>query len=250
VIRPAILIVLLSAAPSLAQRGVTDGQWHRHNGDAGATRYSGLDQITRENVGSLEIAWRFRSANFGPTPEFKSETTPLMVDGVLYFTAGFRRDVIAIDAGSAETLWTFRFDEGERGAAAPRKNSGRGVAHWTDGKGDARIFVATPGFQLIALDAATGRPVTGFGGDGIVDMKLGLDQPVDLDARNVGSSSPPLVFEDLVIIGPAMASDTRPSSKAAVPGARYRLGRENGRAALDLSHGAQARRVRLRNLGG
>ena len=141
-----------------------------------------------------------------------------MVDGVLYFTAGFRRDVVAIDAGSAETLWTFRFDEGERGAAAPRKNSGRGVAHWTDGKGDARIFVATPGFQLIALDAATGRPVTGFGGDGIVDMKLGLDQPVDLEARNVGSSSPPLVFEDLVIIGPAMASDTRPSSKAAVPG--------------------------------
>ena len=142
----------------------------------------------------------------------------MLVDGVLYFTAGFRRDVVAIDAGSAETLWTFRFDEGERGAAAPRKNSGRGVAHWTDGQGDARIFVATPGFQLIALDAATGRPVTGFGGDGIVDMKLGLDQPVDIEARNVGSSSPPLVFEDFVIIGPAMASDTRPSSKAVVRG--------------------------------
>jgi quinoprotein glucose dehydrogenase len=122
---PAAALVA-GAATAMAQQGVSDGQWRHSNGDAGATRYSSLDQITPENVASLQIAWRWNSANFGPTPEFKNETTPLMVDGVLYFTAGFRRDVIAIDAVTAETLWTFRLDEGKRGDAAPRRNSGRG----------------------------------------------------------------------------------------------------------------------------
>jgi quinoprotein glucose dehydrogenase len=208
---------ILAAGSATAQRGVSDGQWRRHNGDAGATRYSSLDQITRDNAGKLRIAWRWRSDNFGASPEFKNETTPLMVDGVLYFTAGSRRDVVAIDAGSAETLWTYRFDEGPRGAAAPRKNSGRGVAYWTDERGDERIFVVTPGLHLIALDAKTGRPVAGFGEAGVVDVKLGFDQTVDLDAENLGSSSPALVFEDLVIIGPAMSASTHPRSRVGVP---------------------------------
>jgi len=208
----------LSAGWAMAQQGASDGEWRRYHGDAGATRYSGLEQITEENVGNLRIAWRWTSANFGPTPEFKNETTPLMVDGVLYFTAGLRRDVVAIDAGTAETLWTYRLDEGERGRAAPRKNSGRGVAYWTDGGRDQRIFVVTPGFQLVALDAKTGRPIPDFGTDGLVDLKLGFDQPVDLDANNLGSSSPGIVFENLILVGPAMSGAARLRSKTGVPG--------------------------------
>jgi quinoprotein glucose dehydrogenase len=211
-------VLLLGTATGMAQQGVSDGQWRHSYGDTGATRYSSLDQITAENVGSLRIAWRWNSANFGPTPEFKNETTPLMVDGVLYFTAGFRRDVVAIDAGTAETLWTFRLDEGKRGEAAPRRNSGRGVSYWTDGGGDERVFVVTPGFQLVALDARTGRPVPDFGTDGLVDLKLGFDQPVDLDANNLGSSSAGVVFEDLIIVGPALAGAARLRSKTGVPG--------------------------------
>lgn len=216
---PALLVLFtVMAAVGTAQQGVSNGGWPVTNGDPGATRYSDLDQIDRDNVGDLHIAWRWDSANYGPTPEFKNETTPLFVNGVLYFTAGFRRDVVAIDAGTAETLWMFRFDEGERGAVAPRRNSGRGVSYWTDGRGDERVFVVTPGFQLIALDASTGRPVPDFGIDGIVDLKRGLDQPVDLEARNIGSSSPGMVFEDLIIVGPAFAGAGRPRSKKAVPG--------------------------------
>ena len=210
--------LLGSAAMGIAQQGVSDGQWRHYLGDTGATRYSNLDQITADNVGRLEIAWRWSSANFGPTPEFKNETTPLMVDGVLYFTAGLRRDVVAVDAGTAETLWTYRFDEGERGAAAPRRNSGRGVSYWSDGRGDERIFVITPGFHLVALDAETGRPIPDFGTDGLVDLKLGFDQPVELNANNLGSSSPGIVFENLIIVGPAMSGAARLRSKAAVPG--------------------------------
>jgi quinoprotein glucose dehydrogenase len=91
------------------------------------------------------------------------------------------------------------------------------VSYWTDGRGDERIFVVTPGFQLIALDARSGRPVPNFGMDGIVDLKLGVDQPVALEDRNLGSSSPGMVFEDLIIIGPAMAGSGRPTSPIGVP---------------------------------
>jgi quinoprotein glucose dehydrogenase len=213
-----LLLLLSSASTVIAQRGAVDGQWPYYHGDSGGTRYSPLDQINPDNVGELEIAWRWSSRNFGPAPEFKGETTPLMIDGVLYFTAGFRRDVIAIDAGTAETLWTFRLDEGPRGRSAPRRNSGRGVSYWTDGRGDERIFVVTPGFQLIGLDAKTGRPVPDFGLDGLVDLKLGVDQDVELDANNLGSSSPAIVFEDLVIVGPAMSGAARLRSRTAVPG--------------------------------
>ena len=201
----------------LAQQGVSDGQWRHSNGDAGATRYSDLDQITPENAERLRIAWRWDSGNYGPTPEFKNETTPLMVNGVLYFTAGFRRDVVAIDAGTAETLWMYRFDEGERGAMAPRKNSGRGVSYWSDGRGDERVFVITPGFHLVALDANTGIPIPNFGNDGVVDLKLGFDQTIELDAQNLGSSSPGMVYEDVIIVGPAMTGSGRPRSQIGVP---------------------------------
>ena len=113
-----------------------------------------------------------------------------MVDRVLYFTAGFRRNVVAIDAGTAETLWMYRLDEGERGEVAPRRNSGRGVSYWTDGRGDERIFVVSPGFHLVALDADTGDPIPGFGDDGIVDLKLGFDQAVELDAQPFEATQP------------------------------------------------------------
>ena len=76
----------------------------------------------------------------------------------------------------------------------------------------------TPGFQLVALDARTGRPIPDFGTDGLVDLKLGFDQPVDLDANNLGSSSPGVVFEDLIIVGPALAGAARLRSKVGVPG--------------------------------
>ena len=66
----------LSAATGMAQQGASDGQWRHYHGDTGGTRYSNLDQITAENVGRLQVAWRWSSANFGPTPEFKNEITP------------------------------------------------------------------------------------------------------------------------------------------------------------------------------
>jgi len=185
-----------------AQTSATVGEWRYYGGDSGSTKYSPLDQIGKQNVKDLRIVWRWKAQNFGATPEYNLQATPLMVGGVLYTTAGTRRDVVAIDAATGETLWMWRYDEGERGLKAPRQNH-RGLAFWSDGRGDARVVYITPGYHLIALDAKLGRPVTTFGRDGIVDLYQELDRPAPEDGL-IGSSSPPIVVRDTVVVGAAL----------------------------------------------
>ena len=124
------------AAPYIyAQQGATKGEWRFYGGDAGSTKYSSLAQINASNVKKLEIAWRWKAENFGPRPDYNWETTPLMIEGILYFTAGSRRDAVAVDGATGETLWMYRLQEGERGDRAVRTQN-RGLAYWSDGKGD------------------------------------------------------------------------------------------------------------------
>ena len=198
------------------QQGATNGEWRFYGGDPGSTRYAPLDQINGDNVQSLEIAWRWTAANYGPGPEYNYRTTPLMVGGVLYATAGYRRTVVAIDAGTGETLWTYRMDEGDR--SAPRRNSGRGVSYWESPDTGPRIFVVTPGFHLIALDAASGIPVADFGDGGVIDLRLGLGRELDLVRAPIGSSSPPIVVDGVVVVGSALPSGSAPPSPEMPPG--------------------------------
>src|SRR5215468_11809048 len=98
-----LIALLLGSIPLIAQFGAKNGEWRSYGGELGSTRYSPLDQINRDNVKDLKIAWTWKSDNFGAR-EFKSETTPLYVNGVLYFTAGDRRAIVAADAGTGDTL--------------------------------------------------------------------------------------------------------------------------------------------------
>jgi quinoprotein glucose dehydrogenase len=198
-----------------AQHGATGGEWRFYGGDAGGTKYSPLDQINADNVKQLQIAWRWKSENFGPRPDFNWEVTPIMIGGVLYFTAGSRRAAIAVDAATGETLWSYRLDEGPRGAQVPRTNN-RGLAYWSDGRNDERIVLISPAYHMIALDAKTGQPVAGFGSRGIVDLWEGLDRKVE--PNQIGSSSPAIVVGDVVVVGGALLSGTVPKSKTNVPG--------------------------------
>ena len=179
-------------------------EWRAFGGDERSNRYSPLDQINRDNVKNLQVAWTWRFDNYGTATEtITTETTPLMINGVLYFTAGPRRTVVAANAATGETLWSYRPEEGARFDQAPRKVH-RGVAYWTDGRGRERIFTATPGFNLVALDAKTGQLVDSFGENGIVDMMRQLDNKGGLDPiGKIGNSSPPVVIGDVVIVGPA-----------------------------------------------
>jgi quinoprotein glucose dehydrogenase len=199
-----------------AQQG-TAGEWPYYAGDAGSTRYSALDQIDAANAGELEIAWRWTSLNYGPRPEPYMRVTPLYVDGVLYATAGNTRSVVAIDAGTGETLWMHRFDEGDRIRSAPRLNSGRGVAYWSDGE-EARAIVITPAYHMISLDARTGVPDPGFGEGGVVDLRLELGREIDIEAAEIGSSSPAMVVGDVLVVGSAFPQGNRPPTKEMPPG--------------------------------
>lgn len=200
-----------------SQTGTKNGEWRNYGGDQGSTRYAPLDQINADNFSKLEIAWRFKTDSLGARPEFKFESTPLMVHGVLYSTGGARRSVVALDAATGELLWVHREDEGMRGTYAPRQLSGHGVAYWTDGK-EERILYVTPGYRLIALNAKSGAPIPGFGKNGVVDLKLDDDQDIDLVTGEVGLHSTPLVAKDVVIVGAAHLSGGDPKSRKNVRG--------------------------------
>ena len=97
-----------------AQTGAQNGEWRTYGGDLGSTRYAPLDQINAGNFSKLQVAWRFKTDILGARPDFNLQTTPLMINGVLYATAGSRRDAVAIDAATGELLWMYRLDEGKR----------------------------------------------------------------------------------------------------------------------------------------
>src|SRR5579872_6997687 len=200
-----------------AQSAASGGEWPTYGGDLANTRYRPLDQINASNFNKLEIAWRFKTENLGPRPEYKLEGTPLMVKGVVYTTAGSRRAVVALDAGTGELLWMHSEQEGASGSNAPRQLSGHGVAYWSDGK-EERILYVTPGYRLIALDAKTGIPVPSFGKNGAVDLKKDDDQDIDLITGEVGLHSTPIVARNVVIVGAAHLTGGVPRSRKNVKG--------------------------------
>ena len=214
-----IPVCLAFCAPILlfAQTGAKNGEWSTYGGDLGSTRYSRLDQINAANFSKLEVAWRFKTDYLGPRKEFQLEATPLMVRGILYTTAGTRRDVIALDAATGELIWSHSEPEGTRGEAAPRQLSGHGVAYWTDGR-EERILYVTPGYRLIALNAKTGQLIPGFGRNGVVDLKQDDDQEIDLITGEVGLHSTPVVAKNVVIVGAAHRSGGVPKSRHNVKG--------------------------------
>src|SRR5208337_704948 len=216
-----------------------DSEWPTYGADLASTRYRPLDQIDASNFSKLEVAWRFKTDSLGNRPEYKLEGTPLMVNGVVYATAGTRRAVVALDVTTGELLWVHGEHEGARGAASPRAFSGRGLAYWSDGK-EERIVYVTPGYRLIALDAKTGAPISSFGKGGEVDLKLDADQTIsawndkgewvpDLVNGEIGVQSAPVVAKDTVLIGSAfregLTARSRRNNKGVVRGYDVRTGK-------------------------
>jgi len=214
-----VMSAFLLPSVALCQLGAPGGEWPTYGGDLGHTRYSALDQIDSSNFSELEVAWTFDAANFGPSPEYRYQSTPLMINGRVFTTAGSRRAVVSLDAKTGEILWMHSLDEGERGEYAPRQLSGRGLAYWVseDGSEDRVIYV-TPGYRMMALDAVTGNPVASFGDNGIVDLKQDADQQIDLVTGEIGLHSTPIVAKDVVIVGAAHRTGGNPKSRENVKG--------------------------------
>lgn len=220
--------MLLGAPSSGAGQltGVENGEWRYLGGDAGHTRSSPLNQINASNFANLRVAWIFRGDNFGPGLEFTARATPIYVDGILYTVVGQRRQVVAIDAATGETRWTFREPDTSRFLRSPRTDFGKGVAYAkVDGRGV--IYIATPGFFLWALDARTGRPLDSWGTtpvplkdfpkSGVIDMipdlvrdwgpwltwrgeKYDPDYGLPRKLGEITCSSPPIVVNGVVVV--------------------------------------------------
>jgi quinoprotein glucose dehydrogenase len=201
----AVLFLSVSAMLWAQLPSTKNGEWPYYTADLKGTKYSPLDQINASNFSKLEIAWRFKTDNLGPKPEYKLEGTPLMVKSVIYTTAGSRRSVVALDAATGEEMWVYSLREGKRAAFAPRQLSGRGVSYWSDGKGDDRIVFVTTGYRLVELNAKTGQPLPTFGKAGMIDLKEGMitgtNKQIDLETGEAGLHSTPLVVKDVVIVG-------------------------------------------------
>ena len=204
----AITIPLSGQSPQPVAPGkpsIANGEWPDYSGDLHGWRYSPLDQINATNFNQLQIAWRFKTDNLGPRPEYKLEGTPVMVKGMLYTTGGTRRSVVSLDGRTGEVNWVHSLREGRRAAVSPRQLSGRGVSYWTDGKGDERVVYVTTGYRLVELDAKTGSLISSFGTGGIVDLKVGavkgVNEQIDLESGEIGVHSTPAIAGDVVIVG-------------------------------------------------
>ena len=211
VLLPIVLMALAAVAPR-GQAGPKVGEWPTYGADLASTRYSPLDQINADNFNKLQLAFRFKTDSLGPRPEFQYQSTPLMVNGVLYITAGTRRAAVALDATTGEMLWMHSINEGKRGEAAPRLLSGRGLSYWSDGK-EERIIYVTPGYQMVALNAKTGDQIQSFGVNGIVDLKLFNDQEMDLITGEIGLHAAPVIAKNVIIVGAAHREGGVPKSK-------------------------------------
>ncbi len=212
-------VACLGAAGVTAQSGAANGEWGVFGADAGATRYSPLDQIHSGNVGDLEVAWRWSARNQGtPPPSGRMQVSPIVINGVLYTTAGNQRSVVALDAATGEPLWNWHPGDNERRwgdiIEPVARSAGRGVSYWTDGAGDERIFVVTPSYQLVALDARTGNLVEGFGAAGLVDMMDDLrweERPAARREGRVANTSPPAILGNVLVASISLHTGSVPT---------------------------------------
>ena len=204
--------------------------WPTYGSNLASHRYSSADQITKDNFNELRIAWRLKTDFLGPRPDPLYAATPLMVDRVLYTTAGMRRAVIALNPATGEMIWMHAENEGVRGDNAVRAGAGRGLAYWAAANSaERRIIYVTPGYRLLALDAATGIPIPSFGKNGAVDLKLEADQEIDLNTGEMGLNATPLVVGDVIVVGmahrPGSAPRTVGNAKGSVRGYDVRTGK-------------------------
>ena len=202
-----LLLILCMAVPAWSQWRPKDSEWPTYTADLAGSKYRPLDQIDASNFNKLEIVWRFKTDNLGTRPEYKLEGTPLMVNGVIYATGGTRRAVVALEAKTGELIWMHSVREGLRAAISPRQLSGRGLAFWSDGKGDDRVIYVTTGYRLMELNARSGQPIQSFGKEGTIDLKVGMvtgtGQQIDVEKGEAGLHSAPTVVNDIVIVGSA-----------------------------------------------
>jgi quinoprotein glucose dehydrogenase len=204
-LKPLLTVFAAVLAISFAQpdrRAELD--WPVYGGDAGGSKYSPAADIDVTNVARMGVAWEWKTGEkalqtFGTRPG-NFQTTPLMIDNVLYFSTPYNR-VVALDARTGVERWSYDPKPYEDGQ--PPNGTGfvhRGVAAWRDSAAgnELRIFINSR-YRLWCIDAATGTPVENFGSHGAIDLSEGLVWTIN--KKHYTNTSPPVIYKDLVILG-------------------------------------------------
>lgn len=185
----------VSVAERPSQSDEAFSSWRVYGGDDGSTRYSSLDQINRQNVSRLEVAWIHHTGDMREGDWSQVQANPIVVDSVLYgVSPGLR--AIALHAGNGRSIWSFDPWPDHPDDREDQKIH-RGLAYWEEGE-DRRVFYSA-GRRLYALDARTGRPISSFGTEGWIDLREGLD--ADVGDLWVLATSPGIVYQDLLVQG-------------------------------------------------
>ena len=189
----AILLVQVVLSIFLGTPQTEHRDWAVYGGGPESIRYSDLDQINRENVRNLRLAWSYDTKDAFEGSEM--QCNPIIIKGVLYATSPKLR-IIALDAANGKLLWTFDPHEGKEVKSRTRV---RGLTHW-----NGRIYFAA-GPLLYCLDATTGKPARDFGSKGRIDLREGLGR--DPETLSVSANTPGIVYKDLLIMGSLVAED-------------------------------------------
>jgi quinoprotein glucose dehydrogenase len=214
-VRALRILSLLSAgglaAASVRAQAPAASDWGYYGGDALGQHFSSLDQINRSNVARLEVAWTYRTgelgAGFARGGKLTFEATPVLAFGLLYVETA-TNVVSALDPESGRARW--RFDPHIDRSRHYSEASSRGVSVWESsdthysGACRRRVFTGTLDARLLALDADTGAPCTGFGAGGQVDLTHGLR------IRDIGAylvTSPPAIYGNVVVVGSAIGDN-------------------------------------------
>lgn len=183
--------------------------WASYGGE-GAAKFADLAQLTKDNVGDLEIAWAYRT---GDTSDV-FQVTPILADGRLILCTP-RNHVIALDPLTGVELWRFDAEIGDQDF--DNQTNCRGVSQWRSAASldcPARIFTATNDARLIALDATTGKRCEGFGNNGEINLQTGvgeLSRPGEYQVV-----MPPAVVSDVVIVGASIGDNKRTDAPSGV----------------------------------
>src|SRR5260370_24985688 len=197
-------MVIITAA--LCFQSAPDGDWPAYGRDPGGQRFSPLTTINRNNVRGLQVAWTFHTGDAyqpsrGPSTAF--EATPIYVEVTLYLGTPLGR-VFALDPMTGAERWSYD-------SKVPRDKgygdfANRGVSTWKPATGGRRIYIATVDARLIALDAASGKPVAGFGDNGVVNLRTRLRLPPPGFA-DYEETSPPAIVGDTIVVGSGVADN-------------------------------------------
>lgn len=183
--------------------------WGVYGGNKENNHYSSLKQIDTNNVTRLEVAWEYHTHDSDKMTQI--QVNPIMVDGVLYGVSP-KLKLFALDAATGQQKWIFdpvTDSSGEvKGFGYFMMNVCRGVAYYTDGKDDKRIFYSASS-KLFCIDVNTGKPVPSFGDKGSID----LHNDLGMDASNlyIASTTPGIIYKDMIIIG-ARVSEEMPAA--------------------------------------